>query len=394
MNLRKIFCCLLILCSLSVSVFSQTDSLKSCHSFFIQPELLVGKIAPNYEPYPPSSLKETLVIDIGESSIDNKIWGKFYNHPDFGMSFTFSQLGNQNIFGNEIDVIPYIAINTSHRLKNTWYLKIGLGASYFTKRFDSVSNPLNSAISSNFTWAFKLFAYRTILVNKTMNLSICGGYCHSSDGHTELPNLGLNSALVGLSAQFNTHPANPDFVYPSIPAEQLPKTYFIQLRTGEGFHACGSPFKPPGGPKYGVFSTAVSGGFIVKQHIKLRAGFTYRNYGRLMDYTGESYSAWQSSNIFFSLGCEFLVGHFGLDVEGGLNLYKPFYRRFYGDYEGSTTSTFYYLKSLFPLRLGINYYLITPYKFTRCNVFIGATIDANFGQADFSELNLGYSIRI
>jgi hypothetical protein len=46
------------------------------------------------------------------------------------------------------------------------------------------------------------------------------------------------------------------------------------------------------------------------------------------------------------------------------------------------------------MRLGLNYYFINPVKNTRCNIFVGADIDANFGQADFSELSLGYSIRL
>ncbi len=392
MKIRFVFILWAILYS-SICI-SQTDSGKSCHSFFIEPEILAGKIAPNYEPYPPSSAKETFVLDFGESNIDNKPWSRYYNHPDAGISVAFSQLGNPSVFGNELDVMPFITFNTTRRLKNTWYFKIGIGASFFTKHFDSVSNPEDNAIGSTVTWNFKLFIYRSLWVTKNFNFRLCGGYCHSSDGHTALPNLGLNSALIGISAQFNRHPADPDFLYPEKPVEKTPDEYFIQLRTGFGMHARGSPFGPYDGPIYGVGSAAISGGIIFNKHVKVRAGFTYRDYGKLMDYTGQPYSTWQSSNIIFSLGCEFLVGHFGLDIEGGINLYKPFYHHFYEDYEGSTTSTFYYLKSIFPMRLGLNYYFINPAKNTRFNIFMGADIDANFGQADFSELNLGYSIRL
>lgn len=378
----------------SVLSAGQADSGKLCHSFFIEPEFLAGKIAPNYEPYPPSGAKETFVLNMGESNIDNKPWAKYYNHPDVGISLAFSQLGNERVFGNEIEILPFITLNTTRRLKNTWFFKVGMGASYFTKHFDSVSNPENQAVGSSVTWAFKLFLYRSLWVTKKINLRICGGYCHSSDGHTKLPNLGLNSGLLGISAQFNQHSPNPDFLYPEKSVEQAPRDYFIQLRTGAGMHIRGNPFGPLNGPEYGVYSLALSGGIIFKQHIKVRTGFTYRDYGKLMDYTGQNYTTWQSSNLFFHLGCEFLIGHFGMDIEGGINLYKPFYHRFYQDYEGSTASTFYFLKSAFPMRLGLNYYFIDPYKNTRFNVFAGADIDANFGQADFSEINLGYSIRL
>ncbi|HTA26536.1 MAG TPA: hypothetical protein VK809_02015, partial [Bacteroidia bacterium] len=90
MKFRLLFTFFTILFSSLCS--GQTDSGKLCHSFFIEPEILAGKIAPNYEPYPTSSLKETFVLNFGESNIDNKPWAKYYNHPDAGISLAFSRL--------------------------------------------------------------------------------------------------------------------------------------------------------------------------------------------------------------------------------------------------------------------------------------------------------------
>lgn len=378
----------------SVFCFAQTDSGVSCRSMYIEPQLLAGRIIPNYQQYPVSGVRQTVILDIGESNIDNMPWAQYYNHPDIGISLTFSQLGNQSVFGDEIDIIPYIAFNTTRRQKKTWYFKIGLGASYFTRHYDTLANPQNDAIGTPFTWAFRIFAYRTLLVTDRYNLFLEGGYCHSSDGHTALPNLGLNSAMIGIGAQFKQRSVKPDFIYPERKKMKIPATYFLEEQTGIGFHARGSPYAPVQTPKYGVFSSAIAGGVVLKNHIKLRAGLTYRNYGQLMDNQPVAYSSWQSSNIFFSLGCELLVGHFGMDVEAGINLYKPFYRQFYITYEGSTVATVYYLKSIFPVRLGLNYYFLSPYSYSLFNVFIGAHIDANFGQADYSELGIGCSIRL
>ncbi len=372
---------------------AQTDTLKSHRSFFVEPEILGGRIVPNYQGYPPSGPRETVDINIGSSNVDDKQWAKYYNHPDIGLLFSYTLLGNPGVWGNEADVMTFISFNTTRRQKRTWHIKFGLGASYFTKHYDSVTNPTNLAIGATFTWAFRMFAYRSLYVNKNINLRLCGGYCHSSDGHTQLPNFGLNSAVLGLSMQFNTSHPDPDFVYPEKVKDSTLPIEFLQLRTGIGMHERGSPIGPVGGAKYEVYSAALSGGVILKKHLKLRTGFTYRNYEKLIDYTGQPYTYWQASNIFFSIGCEWLVGHIGMDVETGINIYKPFYYDFYKRYEGSTTTAMYFLKSAFPLRLGLNYYFIDPMKNTRCNVFFGANIDANFGQADFSELSLGYSFR-
>jgi hypothetical protein len=40
--------------------------------------------------------------------------------------------------------------------------------------------------------------------------------------------------------------------------------------------------------------------------------------------------------------------------------------------------------------LGLRYYAITAKKAPQHNVFVAANINANLGQADFSELSFGY----
>ncbi len=53
------------------------------------------------------------------------------------------------------------------------------------------------------------------------------------------------------------------------------------------------------------------------------------------------------------------------------------------------TTTTYKLKSLFPTRLGVKLYLFNTNKIPKNNLYIGANINANYTQADFSELSLG-----
>ena len=82
-----------------------------------------------------------------------------------------------------------------------------------------------------------------------------------------------------------------------------------------------------------------------------------------------------------------------MNVEGGINLYKPFYRDFYEFYEGRGKVDFW-LKNVFPSTFGIHYYIVDPTEKPNYNIFIGANIRANFGQADYTDLFIGYSRRI
>jgi hypothetical protein len=95
-----------------------------------------------------------------------------------------------------------------------------------------------------------------------------------------------------------------------------------------------------------------------------------------------------SSNLYFFIGFELLTGHLGMDIEGGLNLFKPFFRTHYETMHDNIGLE-YWLKQLFNSRMGFNYYLINTNKNPRNNLYIGININANFGQADFSEICLG-----
>ena len=133
-----------------------------------------------------------------------------------------------------------------------------------------------------------------------------------------------------------------------------------------------------------------------KQIFKVKVGFTYRFYNHYYSYIIENepvnyidHPIMNSSNIFIYGGFEFLIGHVGIDAELGINLYKPFYKEHSSRFENESDLS-YALKSTFASRLGLKFYAISTAKNPRNNVFIGAHINANLGQADFSEISFGY----
>ncbi len=81
-----------------------------------------------------------------------------------------------------------------------------------------------------------------------------------------------------------------------------------------------------------------------------------------------------------------------MDAELGLNLFKPFYQEFNNKFEDDSDFE-YWLKKTFVTRLGLKRYAINTSKNPKNNLFLGAHINANFGQADFSELSIGYVYR-
>ncbi|PKQ60839.1 hypothetical protein BZG02_17705 [Labilibaculum filiforme] len=358
---------------------------------------MFGKTVSNYNDFPSSNAVRSIFLSIGINDTRNIHSSKYYHQPTTGISLSYSNFGNDSILGKAYGIMPFIMFRPWGNHQKAWSLKFGIGGSYFTKTFEDSEQ--NLAIGSNLTWSFQAFLYRELFTLNRMKFRLGAGYLHSSNGHTKLPNMGLNSAQVSLSCQLNSKPLTSQKrdVYLGTDAD-LNRRYFITIRTGLGIHEYGGKSKPIGGDKGNVYASALSGGILFKQHLKVRAGFTYRFYEHYYDQIKINEDSdyadspnWNASNIYFHLGSEFLIGHFGLDIEGGLNLYKPYYKEYYKTYGGSSSELKYKLKKYFSSRMGLNFYFVNTNKLPKNNFFIGANINANFGQADFSELCFGYT---
>jgi hypothetical protein len=350
-----------------------------------------GRIVPNYlNGYPKSSVRVDGVASL-HLRTDGKPWAKYYNHPDVGVAVLASYLGNSKIFGNQLSIYPYLNLRVNQKEKPLFF-KFGLGLAYFDTFFHPIHNPNNLAVGSSFTWHFSASFERALAYFTNGELRLTGGYFHASNGHTQIPNFGLNSALLGVEWMFK-----PKEALPQREKSSNTQSYWVlEHRSGIGFHELAATASPIGTPKYGVFSTGFNVGYVHREHIKYKAGLVGRYYNSYFNYISNKYGSStvaQAGNVYFMAGAEFLLGHIGIDIEGGLNLYKPFFREFYETFENRSNFD-YWQKALFNTRMGLNYYLFDCYSDKRFNIRIGAHINANFGQADFSDASVGVLVRL
>lgn len=392
----------LILLSLTIPYIIRGQKLPGSKVFFIQPEFLFGKNIANYDEFPKSTFRSSVMISMGAIHTDpNKHWVSYYNYPNTGVSVSFSHLGNPQILSNEVSITPFFVLKTSRNPKKSWNFKMGLGASYFDKPYNEIENPYNYVIGSKYNWGFQLFCYKNLLITESFIVKLGLGYKHNSNAHTQLPNYGLNSAMMSLALQFPTRSYDPYF---AMDQQKKPinreKHYFMYVRSGIGWHELGGTVEPIGGPTWAIFSQSISGGIIFKQQLKLRMGITYRFYESFYDYVRNNpfrkhveHPRRESSNVNLFIGFELLMGHLGIDIEGGFNLHKPFYEEYNRRWEFK--KGFEYWRSRYlTTRLGLKYYLINNDIMPRHNVSIGAHINANFGEADFMDLSIGYTFLI
>lgn len=401
----------LLLFIFTISYSQNENTIKSNNYSFAALEYAIGKTSTANVNFPKLNPQQSILFSIGTTNYKSNLeWAKQLNFPKTGLTLSYVDLGNSEHLGKAITLVPFIDFNILNRWTSRLNLKVGLGASYFNVMYDSIVNPNNMAISTHFTWAFRSNLYYRLLDKEDYNLKLGLGYFHNSNGHVRLPNQGLNTFLVSVYSElkFNKQLENDLKVdSSSVTSNKISQRYY-SARVGIGKKVL-SKYSTD---KKDVYAFAVSTGKIINKTFKYGYGFYYRFYEDYYDYikddeelVHEMYHEFKehpvkyASNIGIFANGELLLSHIGIEFELGINLYKPAYKidwqineEKYVDhvYQLGELNWYYKIKKTISSRLGAKFYAVNTNKAPRHNVFLGAFINANFGQADFTELTLGY----
>lgn len=365
--------------------------------------------------FPSTGLQKQLILNLGWYNTNNPHqWAQQLKGPKTGFSIGVTDFGNLDKLGIALTVLPFIEFNAfgSSRFK----VLSALGTSYFTKKYDPEINPQNRAVTTHITWAFRTYLYYNFFSTEQIDWRVGLGYSHHSNGHTRLLNLGYNSVLVSLSADIKNRLQHPSALEASTLIKHKRTVYdYFALRGGLGMNTLAMAFND----KEHVYVLAGEYGRVYNNTFKVGVGFYYRSYQHYYNYIkgneslvqpGRDYDYFRSnpwhysSNIGLSIHGEIFLNHVGIDLQLGYNFHKPAYEMDYRINEGwentpreiptswvlGTLNSKYKLKHRISSRLGIKYYLIGMEKAPKNNLYFGAHLNANLGQADFSELSLGY----
>lgn len=370
------------------AIFSQE---KTAKTYFFESEYLFGKIIPN-EPsnFPKNGPQQIVAFHFGTLKHDSSSWGRFYNFPEIGITALYGNAGNNQIFGHQLSAMPFITFNVFNKLKAQHQLRVGLGTSYFSERFDKIDNPRNNVISSRFSWDFRTTLYRTIFQKNKFALKLGVGVAHQSNSHTKIPNKGMNSYFIGISGQFFNSENHKKPVRISN-SSFAGKKKIIQVREGFGFHEQSEEEGPKTGVVKPVYSTSIGYGFIKNEHVKWIVGGTYRFYKHYYDHLSnnkisdlDGNQVFESSNFLIFGGVELLMNHVGVEGELEVNLYKPFFKEFNPSRNAAST-----MRQILSTRTGLNFYLFDANSFSSYNIFSGVHVNTNLGRADFMEISVG-----
>lgn len=391
-NLLIIICLLLCIVSYARPDTSR-DSLYSEKNWIIEPCIHYGRIFRNYPAFPDRKSSFYLELSLSYQTNGYKKWHNIYHYPQAGISLIYGELGNKEVFGQNISVLPHLSFTHMRNKKIMLETSIGFGFSYFNRIYDPTDNPENLLIGS----AITNITYGSVNLKTHISdrMTIKGGvtFLHFSNGHYQLPNIGLNSPVVNLGMKYYLNKR------PVIPLREKPDVFkgniLFNLRLGFGIHEFGVATKPLGGPKYPIYMGTI---FVSKKYSRINnvhAGLFIHYYYSFYDYiiNQEMYEKNRSLNsmcLSAFLGHEFLIGRFGLVTQCGFNFYNPFPK----DYillARDKLDIAEVLENYISNKLGMQYYFSDPSESNKNKIYIGIYIKAKFGVADFVEYALGYS---
>ena len=315
-----------------------------------------------------------------------------YKKPHVGFTALYGYLGESDVLGSVFSVYPTWEYTYFTDKSLGLNLKFGTGFAYFTRSYDKVTNPDFMVIGRKLTNITDISPSVWFKFSPNFYAYTGVSFLHFSNGHTSIPNIGLNDMTVRVGVTYKPG----TLVGLSVPKRKTIVADTIWRKTiavGLGRHKFAKTTFPVDGPSYNIYKLS---GYISKQ-IKtiheLQFGLSvafYNSYYSCIKFE-EYYKHFKpilSTQTTFHIGHEFLLNRFGFVTQLGLKIFDPFYRSYFLDKNEYTFERV--SKSLMSTKVGFKYYPIKN-SFAGKKLAMGMFIKTNYVIADYVEYSISYT---
>ena len=277
-----------------------------------------------------------------------------HGRPVWGLELQYTDLGQAQTLGQALHALPFL----HWRSQKNHQFRLGLGAAYLNRRYDTGLNPDNTAVGAYLNVA-ALAAYRWSTARFYTEL----GLWHYSNAGRANPNLGLNA--VYLTAGFRFQSGQPQHL-PKETGHSLDSAYHLALNLDAAWQA-----RAFAGPAFPIYGLQIQ---LQKRQIQARAwglGYAFHYPTGAADWQRLQGHDWQAiSRHLLFISHEWLFDHWSFTLKGGVHLRKHL------DWQSPWAAA-----------LALRFY---PYLRAQ-GPFFGAEVRSNFGQAEWLAWQLGWS---
>jgi hypothetical protein len=181
----------------------------------------------------------------------SKLWHSYYNFPEFGVSYAFTDLGNRPILGYAHSLFMKIHLPLYRQNKINTSLLVAPGLSYVDRIFHPITNSNNLAISNHLNTHIKLGLKADFKVSTNLLMGAGIHLVHFSNGTVKKPNAGLNYSMVSLGITYIVAASSLKDKSADYPFSDERNRFVV---VGAGSY---KEIKNAGGPKYGVYTLSL-----------------------------------------------------------------------------------------------------------------------------------------
>jgi Lipid A 3-O-deacylase (PagL) len=366
---------------------SLADSAGNC----FEPELHfhVGKLVKIHGEYPESDVASLTELNFSFRTRGKRCWHQKRGFPSTGVSLVYAGFGNKEILGHAVGLLPHVRVPLG---KSRFWVKMGMGAAWFSSPFDAIENPENLVIGTRVANLSQFWIGSLWPLGHQLRLTTGISLTHCSNFHLAVPNIGANLVALGVGLSWTSDVNRLNQTHQIAVCPQQLRGWRPGAHLLLGVHEFQGTIRPYGGPIYPVYGFSVFARRELPGLDAVSVGINAHYYTAFHDYTisqqldnaeGDVYAR----NIVVYAQYEWMWGHFGVVMQGGLNVYAPFYQGFSKTWDLPKKG---WVNLWTANKVGYRYYFQLRPEHRDRRVFAGLSLKANGGTADFLESSLGF----
>lgn len=306
------------------------------------------------------------VFSYGVQTTGVNYWEEFFNYPKYGLRFSYTHY-YEDFLGEGLSLYAFLQAPFYRTQKFSFDYSFGIGFGYHSKRFDATTNPANDYLSTHINANIDLSISLEYQIARQFDVFAGLNFSHFSNGATNMPNLGINGISTFLGLRYYDREKDVRLYH-----RDVEKPTFLKNEVYTFVAPSFMKYRPHG--KKNFFGSTLEFGYRRQFHpcMKWGAGIDFFYAGYEKYHTGkEKYSEWNNLSQALFASYELMFGDVSLHVGLGVcTLYsgKP--------------------KGIIYERAGVFYNFGNNFK-----QFIGASIKAYGGVADYIEWTYGFKIK-
>ena len=153
---------------------------------------------------------EGLILSWNKKTFGDETWQQRYNYPDYGLSFSYQNLKNDDLGNNYALYGHYNFYFFNRRLM----FRIGQGIAFTTNPYDKLTNPKNIAFGSKFmSSTYVMLQYKKERIFDKFGLQAGFSLLHYSNANVKAPNTSVNSITLSLGVTYSMDNEDPEYAF-------------------------------------------------------------------------------------------------------------------------------------------------------------------------------------